>query len=270
MKKLVLLAAMFAAFVCIGEGKKTTRGKPSAEERARLMQRYRERRIAKDGGMVVKEDMANRYIAVVNAQKRVPHADVEAFAAAISERYSIMAVVECRDGEVTFESVGAALKKRNVGAALVFADVPCWPILMVAPETRWATVNVAALASDGADATRLRDRFVKEAWRAFAYVGGAADTLRDECLMRPVETLVDIDHLKAKTLSPEPEMRMRQHLAALGVRPVVRATYREACREGWAPAPTNDIQRAIAEQVKADKERGPTNPILIPPPNGRK
>ena len=55
-----------------------------------------------------------------------------------------------------------------------------------------------------------------------------------------------------------------------GVRSVRLASYRQACREGWAPAPTNDVQRAIFEQVKADKERGPTNPITIPPPNAAK
>ena len=36
--------------------------------------------------------------------------------------------------------------------------------------------------------------------------------------------------------------------------------------EGWAPAPTNDIQKAIFERVKADKERGPSKPLTIAPP----
>ena len=43
-------------------------------------------------------------------------------------------------------------------------------------------------------------------------------------------------------------------------------TYKKACIEGWAPAPTNDAQRVFYEQAKADKERGPTNPIEIPMP----
>ena len=56
----------------------------------------------------------------------------------------------------------------------------------------------------------------------------------------------------------------------MGITPYRRTTYREACQEGWAPQPTNDVQKAIWEQVKADKERGPTNPITIPPPNQKK
>jgi hypothetical protein len=56
------------------------------------------------------------------------------------------------------------------------------------------------------------------------------------------------------------------YLKSLGVTPAEMTTYRKACREGWAPAPTNDIQKAIWEQVKADKERGPTNPLKISMP----
>ena len=34
----------------------------------------------------------------------------------------------------------------------------------------------------------------------------------------------------------------------------------------YIPTPTNEYQKAICEQAKADKERGPTNPIKIPMP----
>jgi len=54
------------------------------------------------------------------------------------------------------------------------------------------------------------------------------------------------------------------------VTPCIRATYRRACHLGWAPPPTNDVQRAIWEKIKAEKERGPTKPITIPPPNAKK
>jgi hypothetical protein len=57
------------------------------------------------------------------------------------------------------------------------------------------------------------------------------------------------------------------HCAALrDIGQVRTVSYRQACSEGWAPAPTNDAQRVFYEQAKADKERGPTNPIKIPMP----
>ena len=48
--------------------------------------------------------------------------------------------------------------------------------------------------------------------------------------------------------------------------PYIESTYRKACREGWAPAPTNDVQKAIWEDINATKERGPANALPIPSP----
>jgi hypothetical protein len=62
---------------------------------------------------------------------------------------------------------------------------------------------------------------------------------------------------------------IRRNMKARGITQTMISSYLKACEQGWAPAPTNDYQRAIWEKVKADKERGPTNPITIPPP-GRK
>ena len=55
---------------------------------------------------------------------------------------------------------------------------------------------------------------------------------------------------------------------ARGITPIYRTTYRQACIEGWAPAPTNDFQKAIFERDKSDKERGPTKPTRRPVPRG--
>ena len=51
-------------------------------------------------------------------------------------------------------------------------------------------------------------------------------------------------------------------VAAVDVRYV---TYRQACIEGWAPAPTNDVQKAIWEKVHSEKERGPSHGLKISP-----
>ena len=36
----------------------------------------------------------------------------------------------------------------------------------------------------------------------------------------------------------------------LGIKPARMTTYRKAVEEGWAPAPTNDFQKAIWEEAK--------------------
>lgn len=45
-----------------------------------------------------------------------------------------------------------------------------------------------------------------------------------------------------------------------GIAQVRRTTYRKACEEGWAPAPTNEFQKAIWEKVKAAKTEAAANP----------
>ena len=59
---------------------------------------------------------------------------------------------------------------------------------------------------------------------------------------------------------------LKRLLPQAGFEPAIIATYETACREGWAPAPTNDVQKAIWAKTLDEKERGPTNPITIPPP----
>ena len=53
----------------------------------------------------------------------------------------------------------------------------------------------------------------------------------------------------------------QKFLKSRGYAPLIRAPYAKACREGWAPAPTNDIQKAIWDKVHAM----PTAPIKIKP-----
>ena len=44
---------------------------------------------------------------------------------------------------------------------------------------------------------------------------------------------------------------MKKYMAARGVTPHYRCPYFKACEEGWAPAPTNEYQRAVWEKVHA-------------------
>ena len=44
---------------------------------------------------------------------------------------------------------------------------------------------------------------------------------------------------------------IRINMKARGMTPTRIASYKKACQEGWAPAPTNDVQKAIWEKVHA-------------------
>ena len=76
--------------------------------------------------------------------------------------------------------------------------------------------------------------------------------------MKPVSTLEELDGI-GQYICPEPLPAIVSHLKQLGVKPIVTSTYRQAVREGWASAPTNEYQKAIWDKVHS----APKNPMKI-------
>lgn len=157
-------------------------------------------------------------------------------------------------------------EENKVGAFITVVDIPDYPSILIAPENGWAQVNVAALAKDNPSAEVLDRRVKKELWRAFVMLfGGGNSSMLAQDLMRPVNSLADLDAKPNLAPGPEPFNAVLEGARARGITPVYRTTYRQACIEGWAPAPTNDFQRAILEKIRSEKERGPTKAIQITP-----
>ena len=145
------------------------------------------------------------------------------------------------------------------------------PMSLIAPEGRWAFVNVAPLTRGRGEKTAfLEARVKKEMARIGCLVLGGISSMYKENLLGFVGSPDGLDKFTDDTLPVDGPLRCGRYLLSLGVKPYRDVTYRKACQEGWAPAPTNDVQKAIWEQIKADKERGPTNPIRILPPNQKK
>lgn len=171
-----------------------------------------------------------------------------------------------------FEIATTPLKaKSEVGAAaaVFVVDCPALPLSLVAPEEFWGVVNVAPMRMGGANASVVARRAEKELLRIGALALGAWHG-EGGSVLRGLKTANELDELQSGRLTLFELRNVMNSLLSLGVTRASTTTYLEACREGWAPPPTNDYQRAAWNRVKADKERGPTNPILIPPPNKKK
>jgi len=109
---------------------------------------------------------------------------------------------------------------------------------------------VAALCGPDVSADKLAERVQKETWRAFAYLMGAANSTYEHCLMKSVLSPADLDALTAKAVCPEPLNQIALHAKKLGMKPVRLTTYRKAVEEGWAPAPSNEMQRSVWQELK--------------------
>ncbi len=233
-----------------------------ARARAKIYQRT--------GGWVRRPGTGRGKCVLVNTQKKIPP---EPFGCAAAEMSRMLRVdMELKEGApVTVATASMGVLKSGGQAAVFIVDDASLPALLVAPESRWAMVNAAALVADKASAATVAKRAMKEACRAFAQLAGASNSSVPEgCVLRPVNSLRDLDALTVDCFCPEPVQRIVEHLETLGVEPFSGTIYRSACMQGWAPAPTNDVQKAIWERVMAEKERGPTNPITIPPPSAKK
>ncbi len=67
---------------------------------------------------------------------------------------------------------------------------------------------------------------------------------------RLMTALVHILGVEQGKLEPQIMGTMLNQAKARGIPLTRRTTYKQAVKEGWAPAPTNDIQRAVWDEVK--------------------
>ena len=205
--------------------------------------------LARTGGLI-QAPIAGPAILFLNTQNRIPAAALSDISAQIQNFLQLPCPFSTRPPAEPFADAAKALADTNTAAVIVICDSAGQPSLLVAPESRWAVVNVAALGGPGVSDAKLAERVQKELWRAFAYLMGAANSNFEHCLLKPVLSPADLDLLECKTICPEPFVKILSQAQKMGVRPIRVTSYRKAVEAGWAPPPTNDFQRAIWEEIK--------------------
>jgi len=137
------------------------------------------------------------------------------------------------------------LARTNVAAVIVMGASDKYPPMLVAPESAWGYFNLNYLKSDKCDDRILHGRIVKQGWRTLAATLGSIYSTSPVCLMKPVTTVEQLDTFNLFVISPEPLSKLQNQAKLLGIKSIKHTTYSIAVKEGWAPAPTNDVQKAI-------------------------
>ncbi len=212
------------------------------------------------GGLVIKEEEGPRLL-IVNAQRRIGQEDLEKMAFQLITYASLPWKTATAAVAQDAKLVARAELAKGAAGVVVVVDVPDAPALLVAPEEGWSAVNVGKLAEGDPQAPILAARFKKEMWRAAAWAVGGGNSSFQPCLLKGVSTMKDLDAIPLLQLGPEPNNKMIDEAHRRGVKSVRLASYTQACQEGWAPAPTNDVQKAIWDKV----HQLPTEPIKIKP-----
>ena len=185
-------------------------------------------------------------VVIVNCQKSADAAWLKTDAAMMEKELQV--AVQVADGAFDLQ------KPVVQGEASIFVvDDPALPMSLVATESRWAMVNVAQLKSEKVKFFEMRVK--KAVARTFALLcGGAGSQFKlslTECILKAEDYDIHINEF----LPFDVNRRMTPYLEAMGITRWKKSNYREACQEGWAPNPTNAVQKAIWDEIHALPEK---------------
>ena len=152
----------------------------------------------------------------------------------------------------------AALKANKAAYSILIAESDECPGLCVMPEERIAIINAKRYLG-GKDPLAPETRLIKEVWRALGFVGGIGYAPYQNDVLQPVYNLMELDALVYQVMQPMNFQKMYGQMAKFDVKRARHIPYKLAVMEGWAPAPTNEYQKAIWDKVHA----APKNPMKI-------
>ena len=203
--------------------------------------------------------------AIVVADFRKTPTDLSETVAKISK--FISSYVEVRHIPIEGDAIKSAFSERDkegVAAVIALADEGTGsPSLSVFPENRVAVINVGRL-KEGADEALLTARINKEVWRGVAFaLGGYAS--EHPCALKTVNSLEDLDKNCLSMTCPPVNFKAADSARKFGVAPYGPVPYGIAVKRGLAPAPTNDIQKAVWDRVMADMANATNAPSATPP-----
>lgn len=215
----------------------------------------------RDPGYLVRPGSQKGKIAFIDTQSELPESAI---------RTAMKSVVSSRVYNIVYEKAAAsddyaALKKgAAANFALILINDPARPATLIAPEDGWAVVNVArigeGLKTPEAKAKFFESRCRKQIMRVYgAAAGGWFSGYKGN--VSSALSVPDLDLVTKEALPVDVMDRNDRYFAGLGVTYKRFVSYRRACVEGWAPAPTNDVQKFVWDKV----HEMPSEPLKIKP-----
>jgi len=256
MKTLVIAMAAVMAGSCFAA---PAQKKALTPEQVERREKQRENFLRTTGGILYDERSGVGKIAVIDAQKSVSGDFVAQRVAKIRQSIAIAVVYSKVQKPVDLSNLASLVAEAKGNLSVVLVENPSFPALVSLPEQKCVVVNVSALLKDKPSEEKARSRVAKELSRAvcFAFVipyGNAAGSVMD-----PVASMADLDKILVEDILVAQRAHIDRASARFGIKTFKRASYRDACQQGWAPAPSNDYQRAIWKEV----HEPPSAPIKI-------
>ena len=208
------------------------------------------------GGIVWHPDVGS--VAVIDSQRDLSKSDIVGFPF-YARKFVKLPFSYVQEGGVSVLTADKALVRTKANAAVILVDDLSLPMSLIAVEARWGIMNIAPLKADRPSRAKLLERAAKLFSRTVIQVLGGANQDFESSAMRSVTSLKDLDALKGLGVAQFAVPGLMNHVHHIGIELGYEELYEVACQEGWAPAPTNDFQKAIWEKVHAP----PTKPLKI-------
>lgn len=230
----------------------TNRVKTAADMEAR-----RQRIVARAGGLINRPGTPKGCIMVFDCQKVFSPTNIMAVMDVLGKDFKKFEIICTAAADPKGDFAG--MKQREKADVAVFiVDDATTPSLLQAPDDGWIAMNVRKLdrnlMSERAKAKFLVSRYRKQLARAVVLAcGGAGSTFAGN--MMDVAKIEDLDLIEDEFVPYDKYEICERYLHNLGLKECQRTLYRTACQEGWAPAPTNEFQKAIWDKVHAVPEK---------------
>lgn len=218
--------------------------------------------VEKVGG-IIQRPIEGPAVLFVNEQKTVPAERIASYAADVAAHSRFSHRVQVREpAEKPSPLTENYLADTNVAAVVAICENgACKNTIAIFPESNYAIINVSALAADKPDADKLAERVRKEMVRCFGYLFGAGYSPRfPNSAMDPVYSLRSLDRMPCRGFGLDSVQAIARIMEDRGMTVIKRTSYQRACEEGWAPAPTNEIQKALWEAAKTNVNAKAKNP----------
>ena len=202
---------------------------------------------ADNGGWLIKKGTYLGKVALVDTQDVLAFSNVQAVADLLAKETKLNIVA------MRHAAGKPADLKKELGVQVLVSVIndPAEPMMLIAPEDHWGSMNVAKLTDD-LPTERAKKRFFdsrarKELIRTFSLMcGGGSSQFRGNIMN--AATMKELDHT-VDAIPVDMIDHYQTYLKAHGVTQKEMVTYQTACEEGWAPKPTNDVQKAIWKEV---------------------
>ena len=208
---------------------------------------------ARTGGVIVKPNSKTGNIVFINKQNILPDEQIEKVIEILRKDNNVTyTLLKARPSDHTIDLIA----KAQATFAIVVVHDQSKPSMLVAPDEGWSELNVArfkfGIPTGSLQHIPYFARCRKGLLRAVAALIGFRSQFPNNILA--VNKIEDLDSVE-EFIPGDIQMLMKQNFKAHNVSPEIKMTYIRACKEGWAPRPTNEVQKAIWEKVHAPPEK---------------